>query len=96
MKRIREFFNGPGFLALAAFAVFIALMLGFITPNKDREMFLQSWAWTATWATATAVFVIYLFMLPRGAIKRFVKSEGFVGLVAIAFTALLTYLFITA
>ena len=96
MKRIRQFFNGPWFLGLAAFSTLLFLMYCFMVSNQEREQFFHSRAGMGLGVAAILTLITYLVLLPKGAIRRFVKGPGFVALIAIAFTAFLTYAFITA
>ncbi len=98
MNRVRNFFNSVGFVATVAIAATALFTYVFILPRDDVHKFTRGEDPVAVVAAvvSSVVFVAWLYFLPKGTIKSFFKGPGFVGLLAVGFTTLLTYLFITA
>lgn len=98
MNSARNFFNSTGFVGAVVIAAASLLTYVFMLPNEDVHRFTRGDDPVAVFAAVVApvVFFTWLYFLPKGAIREFFKGPGFVGLLAIAFTISLTYLFITA
>jgi hypothetical protein len=95
MNTLRRILNSNAF-----YIGVLLVTVGFLTalfsmPNEQGDAFLHSRLFRLILTGSGALFVAWLYMLPKGAIKRFLKGPGLIALIFVLLTVLGMYLFMT-